>query len=99
MRLFHRRSDDDPIDELDAPFFSLLVNVADLAALAGGSLASVFAVGYGLSGRGVGVWGPDAGIALGLVVLDVALRGWRRHRKRREWRRYHPDESMSRTQR
>jgi hypothetical protein len=90
-----RHGRDDPIDDLDAPFLTMLVSVADLAALAGGSLAFVFAVGYGLSGRGVGVWGPDAAIALGLVVLDVAMRVWRRHRKLRQWRRYHPDESMS----
>jgi hypothetical protein len=89
MRLLKRRSDD-PIGDLDDPFVSVLINVADLAALAGGSLAFVFAVGYGLSGRGVGVWGPDAAVALGLVLVDVALRGWRRHRRVREWRRYHP---------
>jgi hypothetical protein len=79
------------------PFLSLLVNVADLAALAGGSLSTVFAVGYGVSGRGVGLWGPDAAIALGLVLLNVGLRGWRRHRKLREWRRYPPDGSMPST--
>jgi hypothetical protein len=86
--LLHRRSSD-AVDELDDPFVSLLVNVADLAALAGGSLAFVFAVGYGLSGRGIGVWGPDAAIAIGLVLLNLGLRGWRRHRKLRQWRRYH----------
>jgi hypothetical protein len=95
VRLVHRRTSD-PVDDLDSPFLSMLVNVADLAALAGGSLAFVFAVGYGLSGRGVAVWGPDAAIVVGLVVLDVALRGWRRHRKRREWQRYHPDDGHAR---
>jgi hypothetical protein len=69
----------------------------DLAALAGGSLSAVIAVGYG-AGRGVGVWGPDAAIALGLILLNVGLRGWRRHRKLREWRRYHPEESMPTSQ-
>jgi hypothetical protein len=86
--LFHRRTGD-AVDELDEPLLSLLVNVADLVALAGGSLAFIFAVGYGLSGRGIGVWGPDAAIAVGLVLLNLGLRGWRRHRKLRQWRRYH----------
>jgi hypothetical protein len=88
MHVVKRRTGD-AVDDLDAPFFSLLVNVADLVALAGGSLAFVFAVGYGFSGRGIGVWGPDAAIAVGLAAVDVGLRGWRRHRKLREWRRYH----------
>jgi hypothetical protein len=88
MRWQHRRTSD-PIDDLEVPFVSLLVNVADLVALAGGSLAFVFAVGYGMSGRGVGVWGPDAAIALGLVLVNVGLRWWRRNRKLRQWRRYH----------
>jgi hypothetical protein len=86
MGLVKRRRDD-PTDALDDPFLSLLVNVADLAALAGGSLAFVFAVGYGLSGRGFGVWAPDAAIAVGLVVVAVATRGWRRHRKLGQWQR------------
>jgi hypothetical protein len=91
-----KRRGDAPIDDFDEPFFSLLINVADLAALAGGSLALVFAVGYGLSGRGVGVWGPDAAIAVGLALVDIGLRWWRRQRKVRQWRRYHPDESVAR---
>jgi hypothetical protein len=89
---WRKRRSDDPIDELDAPFVSMLVNIADLVALAGGSLAFIFAVGYGLSGRGVGVWGPDAVIALGLVLVNLGLRWWRRRRKLRQWRRYHSDD-------
>jgi hypothetical protein len=94
MRVF-KRPTGDPADDLDDPFVSLLVNVTDLATLAGGSLAVVFAVGYGLAGRGAGVWGPDVAIALGLVAMNLALRGWRRHRKVQQWRRYHPDEPMA----
>jgi hypothetical protein len=88
MGLFSRRTGE-AADDLDQPLFSLLINVVDLVALAGGSLAFVFAVGYGFSGRGVGVWGPDAAISLGLILADVGLRAWRRHRRQREWRRYH----------
>jgi hypothetical protein len=79
-------------DDLDDPLFSLLVTVADLIALAGGTLAIIFAVGYAAVGRGLGAWGPNAGIALGLVGIDAAMRGARRHRKRREWLRYHPED-------
>jgi hypothetical protein len=63
---------------------SLLVNVADLVALAGGPPAFVLSVGYGLSGRGIGVWGTEAAIAPGLVLVDIGLRGWRRHWKLKE---------------
>jgi hypothetical protein len=55
--LFPRRTRDE-VDDLDAPFLSLLVNVADLAALAGGSLSAVFAVGYGVSGAESGYGVP-----------------------------------------
>jgi hypothetical protein len=88
VHLLHRQSSE-AVDEYDEPLVSLLVNVADLTALAGGSLAFVFAVGYGLSGRGIGVWGPDAAIAIGLVLVNLGLRRWRRHRKLSQWRRYH----------
>jgi hypothetical protein len=79
-------------DELDDPLFSLLITVVDLGALAGGTLAFIFAVGYAASGRGFGTWGVDLAIVLGLLAAEVALRGWRRHRRLREWRRWHPDE-------
>jgi hypothetical protein len=83
-------------DDLDDPLVSLLITVADLMAMAGGALASIFAIGYASVGRSFGVWGTDAGIAIALVAADVGLRGWRRNRRRREWRRYHPDEAPSR---
>jgi hypothetical protein len=91
MSLLRRRSREGR-DDLDDPMVSLLVSLADLALIAGGALAIVLIAGYAGAGRGFAVWGPDAAILLCLAMLDIALRGWRHHRRFREWQRFHSDD-------
>jgi hypothetical protein len=79
-----------PSHSLDEPWLGYLVAVADLGTVMGGSVAAIFAVGY--AGRGLGVWGPDALIAVGLLGVDGSLRRWRAARRRARWRRLHPDD-------
>ena len=71
-------------DVSTTPFWDLAVLLCTLAGGLGGGLAAVYAAGYFLTGQPSLAW-PLAGIAVGLLAVNLALRYGRRIARRRAW--------------
>jgi hypothetical protein len=75
----------DPWSEASTtPFWDLAVGLCTLAAVLGGGLAAIYAIGYFLTGQPSLAW-PLVGSATVLLALNLALRYGRVIARRRPW--------------